>query len=115
MLAEHVFEARHAPSGSFLDVRGYVADYIKSEGVLPHWKIDTNVVNFRDEPDSVKRDAAFTGFKSAGYVVYNPETRNYFSDKAGSFWKTLIKNNHYKVPEITRFGARTKAFMPVGR
>ena len=112
MLAEHVLEIRHVASGSFLDVRGYVADYIRSSGHLPHWKIDSNVVNFRDTPEGVKLEGGFAGFKSAGYMVYNPETRNYFSDKAGSFWSTLVKNKHYQIPDVTRFGTRTKVFLP---
>lgn len=112
MLAEHVLEVRHAASGSFLDVRGYVADYVRESGILPHWKIDTNVVNFGDAPNEIEKEGAFAGFKSAGYMVYNPETRNYFVDKAGTFWRTLIKNQHYKLPEAIRFGTRTKVFLP---
>jgi len=111
MLAQHVLEVRHTPSGSFLDVRGYVADYVRGSGLFPHWKIDTNVVNFRDMPDGVKLDGAFAGYKSAGYLVHNPETHNYFVDKATAFWKTLLKNQHYHVPEATRFGARTLVFL----
>jgi hypothetical protein len=112
MLTEHVLEVRHAASGSFLDVRGYVADYIKEKGSLPHWKIDTNVVNFRDLPDRLEKEGAFAGYKSAGYIAFNPETKNYFSDRASSFWKVLIKNGHYKVPPLKRFGVRTKVFLP---
>lgn len=112
ILSEHVLEVRHAASGSFLDVRGYVSDYIRESGVFPHWKIDSNVVNFRDKSDKVERDGAFAGYKSAGYVVFNPETRNYFQDKANKFWNLLTKNQHYKLPELKRFGARTKSFFP---
>lgn len=112
MLAEHILEIRHAASGSFLDVRGYVADYVRSCNLFPHWKIDDNVVNFRDMPDGIKLEGAFAGFKSAGYMVYNPETRNYFVDRANAYWKILQKNKHYKIPEVTRFGARTKVFLP---
>jgi hypothetical protein len=112
MLPEHVLEVRYAASGTFLDVRGYIADYIRQEGFFPHWKIDTNVVNFRDESDVIKAEGAFVGYKSAGYVALNPQTRNYFSDRASSFWKLLLKNNHYKIPKPTRFGARTKLFIP---
>jgi len=32
MLAEQILEVRYIPSGSFLDVRGYVADYIRDSG-----------------------------------------------------------------------------------
>ena len=112
MLAEHVFEVRHDASGSFLDVRGYVADYVRNDGLFPHWKIDNNVVNFHDSPDGIKLEGAFAGFKSAGYMVYNPETRNYFVDRAAAYWKSLLKNKHYQVPKINRFGARTKVFLP---
>ena len=112
IITEHVLEVRHAASGTFLDVRGYIADYIKQEGPFPHWKIGSNVVNFRDESKALKLDGAFVGYKSAGYIVLNPKTRNYFTDRASSFWKVLLKNNHYTVPQPTRFGARTKLFFP---
>ena len=112
MLAEQILEVRYIPSGSFLDVRGYVADYIRDSGFLPHWKIDSNVVNFRDKSDGVQKEGAFAGFRSAGYFAYDPETRNYFVDRAGSFWRTLQKNQHYKIPALERFGARTKVFLP---
>lgn len=112
MLSEHVLEVRHAASGSFLDVRGYVADFIRENGSLPHWKIDTNVVNFRDLPEKLEKEGAFAGYKSAGYIVFNPETKNFFADRATSFWKTLLKNGHYKIPSPTRFGVRSKIFLP---
>lgn len=112
MLAQHVLEVRHEASGTFLDVRGFVADYIKKSGHFLHWKIDSNTVSFRDEPDKVKRDGAFAGYKNAGYFVNNPETRNYFVDKASSYWKVLIQNGHYELPEVTRFGCRTRVFIP---
>ena len=66
MLAEQILEVRYVPSGSFLDVRGYVADYIRDSGFLPHWKIDSNVVNFRDKPNGVQKEGAFAGFRNAG-------------------------------------------------
>lgn len=97
--------------GTFLDVRGYVADYIRSCGLLPHWKIDPNVVHFRDMPNEMKLEGGFAGYKNAGYIVLK-KTRNYFEDKASLFWKTLLKNKHYEIPEILRFGTRTKVFLP---
>ncbi|KKM14310.1 hypothetical protein LCGC14_1707410 [marine sediment metagenome] len=112
MLSEHVLEVRHAALGTFLDVRGYVADYIRQSGYFPHWQIDANVVNFRDEPNTIKTEGAFVGYKSAGYVTLNPFTRNYFADRASSFWHLLLKNSRYKIPEPTRFGIRTKLFIP---
>jgi hypothetical protein len=112
MLAEQVLEVRYTPSGSFLDVRGYVADYIRESGFLPHWNIEPNVVSFRDKPDMVQKEGAFAGYRNAGYLVYDPETRNFFVDRASAFWRTLQKNQHYKLPPLERFGARTKVFLP---
>lgn len=112
MLAEHVFEVRYMASGSFLDVRGYVADYIRDSKFLPHWKIDSNTVNFRDHPQKVESEGAFAAYNKAGYVTYNPKTRNFFMDRGGSFWRILEKNKHYKIPPLERFGARTKVFLP---
>jgi len=112
MLAEHLLEVRHDASGTFLDVRGYVADFIRQEKFLPHWKIDTNVVNFRDQSDKIRTEGAFVGYKSAGYVVLNPQTRNFFTDRGSAFWKLLQRNGHYKLPTLTRFGMRTKIFVP---
>ena len=113
IITEHVLEVRHAAVGIFLDVRGYVADYIRNEDFFPHWKIDSNVINFRDESDVVKLEGAFVGYKSAGYVTLNPKTRNYFADRSSSFWKGLLKNKHYLLPEPKRFGLRTRFFLPL--
>ncbi|TRY30332.1 hypothetical protein [Aliiglaciecola sp. M165] len=111
IVSEHVLELRHHATGRFLDVRGYVADHIKGAELFPHWQIDSNVVNFRDAPQKPEKVGAFAGFKSAGLFVYDPDTRNFFEDKAGKFWKTLSKNQFYTVPGITRFGCRTKVFL----
>lgn len=111
IVSEHVLEVRHQAIGRFLDVRGYVADHIKGAELFPHWEIDTNVVKFRDAPKKPKKIGAFAGFQSAGVFVYDPDTRNFFEDKSGKFWKTLVKNQFYTIPAITRFGCRTKVFL----
>lgn len=111
IVAEHVLEVRHQATGRFLDVRGYVADHIRSADIFPHWQIDSNVVNFRDAPHNPEKVGAFAGFKSAGLFVYDPDTRNFFEDKSSKFWKTLVNNGFYAVPEVTRFGCRTKVFL----
>jgi len=111
IVTENVLEIRHQASGRFLDVRGYVADHFKSNELFPHWQIDSNVVHFRDDPKTPKKIGAFAGYKSAGLYTFDPETRNYFEDKAGQFWKALSKNQFYVIPEIKRFGCRTKAFL----
>ena len=112
MVSEHVMEVRHKALGGFLDIRGCIADYIKDKGLLPHWQIDSTIINFRDRPDSIQQEAAFVGYKGTGYIVYNPATRNYFEDKAIAFWKTLLDNQHYDIPIATRLGIRTKVFLP---
>lgn len=112
MLAQHTLEVRHEASGTFLDVKGFVADYIKENSHFRHWNINANSVSFRDESDKVKKDGAFVGYKNAGYFVINPETRNYFADKASAYWKVLLQNKHYEMPKINRFGCRTIVFVP---
>lgn len=111
IVTEHVLEVRYQASGRFLDVRGYIADHFKSNEMFPHWQIDTNVVQFRDAPKKPEKIGAFVGYKSAGLYTFDPDTRNYFEDKAGQFWRTLSKNQFYTIPEIERFGCRTKAFL----
>lgn len=112
-VTEHILEIRHAASGRFLDVRGLVADYIKAAEIFPHWKIESNMVNFSDSDGTPKTIGGFAGYKSAGVYVYNPDTKNFFEDKAIKFWKTLDKSQHYNIPEINRFGCRTKAFINI--
>jgi hypothetical protein len=112
MVAGQILEVRHVPSGSFLDVRGYVADYVRASKFLPHWKIDASIVTFRDKPEKVDKEGAFAGYQSVGYLVNDPETRNLFIDRASLFWRTIQKNQHYRLPDLERFGARTKVFLP---
>ena len=115
MITEHIFEVRYLASGTFLDVRGYVADYIKNSSLFPHWNIDTNVVHFRDFQKPPYKDSAFIGYKNAGYVVFDSPTKNYFQDKTKMFWKILNENKHYEIPDLLRVGIRTKAFFPLSK
>jgi hypothetical protein len=111
IITEHIFEVRHAPSGRFLDVRGYVSDHIKSSGLFQHWEINPTVIHFRDGESKIEKTGAFAGYKSAGYFAFDPETRNYFEDKSIQFWKKLKENQFYTIPELIRLGCRTKAFI----
>ncbi len=36
MASEHVLEVRHPASGTFLDVRGHIADYIRNQKHFSH-------------------------------------------------------------------------------
>ena len=112
MLVEHILEVRHDASGTFLDVRGQIADFVRNQNFLPHWKIDPNVINFLDDQNRIKTEGAFIGYKSAGYIVLNPHARNFFHDRASAFWRLLTSIPNYKLPSIKRFGMRTKVFVP---
>lgn len=112
MIAEHIFELRHIATGTFLDKRGLVADYVKDSGLFNHWKIDNNIVHFLDGANKIEQDGAFAGYKRLGYIVYNPHTYNYFVDKTIKFISIIHNNKEYKIPKPTRFGTRLKVFIP---
>lgn len=111
MVNEHVLEVRFRPSGTFVDKRGLIADYIVEKGQFSYWRIETNVVNFQDMEGGIKRVGGFVSFRNVGYVAYDPQTKNFFEDKAISFWKDFLSNPHFDLPLITRFGLRTKTFI----
>ena len=73
IIAEHILEVRHEASGTFLDVRGYVADYIRKEHkFLPHWGIDSNVVNFKDTKKALKKKAALLVIRAQDMLFSTP-------------------------------------------
>lgn len=111
IVSEHVLEVRHQATGRFLDVRGNVADHVRGSDMFPHWQIKTNVIAFSDAPDKPNKVGAFAGFKSAGLFAYDPDTRNFFQDKCAKYWKILASNQFYTLPELLRFGCRTKVFL----
>ncbi len=116
LLSQQVLEVRHQASGSFLDVRGKIADHIKQGSkAFPHWSIEKHNVSFRDSAEAIKTEGAFVGYKSTGYIVFDPPTRNYLEDRATAFWKLLRSMTIYSIPELTRFGVRTKVFIPIER
>ena len=94
---------------------GHVADYFYDKDVFKHWNIQTNRVDFRDDASEMKKFGAFIGFRNAGYLTFNPDTKNLFVDKSISFWKHALDNPHFKIPEITRFGYRAKVFVKSDR
>ena len=111
IVAEQVFEARFVPTASFLDVRGNIADHVSTAIGLAHWAVSENTINFRDKPDKAEATGAFLSFRNAGFFAYDPPTRNFFEDKAESFWKSILGLKQFNVPRITRLGVRTKAFL----
>jgi hypothetical protein len=112
MVTDHIVEIRHGAIGKFLDLRGSVADYVRSNRFLPHWKIESNVISFRDSEGKVEKEGAFAGYKSFGYFTYNPPTKSFFQDRAIAFIKLISKNQYYRISGITRFGCRSKVFVP---
>lgn len=112
VLMEQVLEVRNKVSGSFLDVRGEIADFVRESDFLPHWKIETNIVSFFDKESKIEKEGAFIGYKNTGYIALNPPTDNFFKDKANKFWKLINNIKRYQIPETTRFGLRSKIFIP---
>ena len=115
MLAEQILEVRYPASGSFLDVRGSVADQIRTKGFLSHWSIEPNIINFRDDAEAVNKEMAFVGYKSAGYVVQDAPTKNFFQERAALFWRHLRDCKDFPIPKLERFGARSKIFIPTDK
>ena len=59
-----------------------------------------------------KEKDAVVGYNFIRYSIYNPHTKNYFEDNAEKFVKLLHNSKLYELPSVTRFGIRTKCFMP---
>lgn len=111
-ITEHILELRHEATGNFLDCRGFIADYIKKNGLFPHWSIIENSVSFFDTEKGINDVGAVVSYNRVCFLSYDPSTENYFEQKALQFWKTLQNNKHYIIPTIERFGARTKCYVP---
>ncbi len=71
-------------------------------------------MNFFDTEQGISQKGAVVSYQNVGFTVYNPPTCNYFKEQASSFWKKLAKLNEYNIPQIKRFGVRTKCFIPCG-
>jgi len=112
MVTDHIVEIRHGAIGEFLDLRGSVADYVRGNHFLPHWQIEPNHVSFRDTEGKSEKEGAFAGYKSFGYFTYNPPTKDFFQDRALVFIRLLLKNQSYSISGLTRFGCRSKVFVP---
>lgn len=112
-ITEHILELRHEAVAKFLDVRGFITEYFsKNNVVLPHWQVNENTVSLFDNQLGVKEIGAVVSYDKIVFLTYNPNTKNYFEDKAMKFWKLLGENKHYTIPDILRFGARTKCYIP---
>lgn len=112
-ITEHTLELRHAAVGKFLDVRGKVADYIKDKKFFTHWAIQENTISFYDDGSALNKPKATISFNAIAFITTNPPTKNFFQEKAISFWNAVSSNEDYIIPSISRFGARTKCYIPV--
>lgn len=110
-LSEHSIEARHAPVGRFLDVRGSVADELITADLFPFWEIKDNVVRLRDGRNQVIKRGAFVGFKSLGLFSYQPDSRTTATEEFSLFWNVLNNSDLYKIPVPHRLGCRSKIFL----
>ena len=114
-VTEEALEVRYEPRGSFLAHVGEIADYVRDRELFPHWEIQTNTINFRDaagEPDHLR---AVMSYKNAGLIATDPPTRNFFSDKACKYWKTVESNPYFKIPALRRIGVRNRCFVRIDR
>jgi hypothetical protein len=110
----HVLEIRFQPMGSFLDMRGRIADFIKSQNHFAHWQITENRVDFSNlEKRDEDPETAYVAFRNCGYQVHNPSTHNYFSDRGGKFINLLGQVPNFRFPSIQRFGVRGQFFTSI--
>ncbi|MFB3923094.1 MAG: hypothetical protein ACE145_15335 [Terriglobia bacterium] len=112
--SDHFLEIRFKPLGSFLDMRGRVADFISEKGLFRHWLITQDRIEFwnaDDREDDPER--AFAAYKNCGYQVHTPPTKNYFSDRASKFVSTLGEAPEFRYPTVERLGVRAKLYYSV--
>jgi hypothetical protein len=111
-VSEEVLEVRYKPRGSFLSSIGDIADYVVDQGLFRHWKIEnSNKINFHNETEKQEKFLAFMSYRNAGCVAFDPDTRNFFKDKATQYWKTISQNKFFPIPDPLRIGVRTKCFI----
>lgn len=103
---EQILEVRYKANPKILDFRGTWAEGISGHMDLEHWRIVDNRVDVYNDGSSLH---AFVGFKSAGFVAKNTETKNFFSDKAVKFFKYLFSLDGFgKDIYTTRIGVRSR-------
>ncbi len=111
-ITEHIFELRHNAFGRFLDLRGKIADQIKEKELCQHWSIQENTISFLDKEGVINKPKAIVSFNKIAVITRDPPTHNYFQDQSLAFWKAINAIKEYDIPEITRFGVRTKCYIP---
>ena len=114
LFSDHVVEVRYEPTGAFLNLRGVIADFVKTEGLFRHWRITENRVDFWNSDDSdTDPETAFVSFRNCGYKVHNPATRNYVTDRAAKFLAKLENQRDYEYPPVMRLGVRARFYQSI--
>lgn len=112
LITEHIFEIQHEANGVFLDKKGQVADLIRESGIFPDWQIDANGIRLYNAKSIIKEKEAVINYNIIRFTVFDSNTKNYFEDQTEKFLKILQNSKLYNIPDIKRFGVRTKCFVP---
>lgn len=106
LINEQILEVRHKPNSKILDYRGTWAEGISNHMDLKHWRIIENRVDVFNENSSLH---AFVGFKSAGFVAQDTDTKTFFSDKAVKFFRYLFSLDGFGHDiHVMRLGVRSR-------
>jgi hypothetical protein len=106
VINEHILEIRYKANPKILDFRGTWAEGISNHMDLKHWRIVDNRIDVYNENSSLH---AFVGFKSAGFVAQDTDTKNFFPDKAVKFFKYLCSLDGFGHDiHTTRIGLRSR-------
>jgi len=104
--SQHILEIRYKPIGSFLNVRGSVADRVSENTPLKEWAIGADRVDFHDALDKT-RETGFVTYRNAGYLCLLPATRSYFADRAAKFIKQVLSIDGLHFSPVLRIGSRS--------
>jgi len=112
--SEHYMEIRYEAMGSFLNIRGAVADFVKEKEIFRHWRIGENRVDFwnMEDPDE-DPEKGYVSFRNCGYQMHNPSTENHFLDRAAKFISALGDMESFNFPRISRLGVRSRFYHSV--
>lgn len=105
-LNEHILEIRYKPNPKILDQRGKWAEEISAHMKMPDWVVVENRVDIFNKD---RRDRAYVGFRSLGYICHGSQTKIYFPDQAVKFMKFVFEYDEFdKAPLIERIGVRSR-------
>jgi hypothetical protein len=111
LVSEHVLEIRHRAYGTFLDMRGRIADTVAAAGQMTAWSVTDNRIDFKPNEED-EREVGFVSHRNLGYIVRSPDSRNYMQDRALRFIRDLVAVRGYELREVKRFGFRSRFLSP---